>query len=115
MERLSSVKIGYVEHPHHQKTESTKFFRDQIVDLGHELFRIRRDDFTSEIAAKHECLILFQADECISIAAQSGMKTLVIQTCEITVCQNLYVNNSPQSHISANVNLYSRVPDHARL
>ena len=103
------MKIGYVEHPHHQKTESTKFFRDQIVDLGHELFRIRRDDFTSDIAAKYECLILFQADECISIAAQSGMKTLVIPMLDESLMRpsSFFRTTQAIEYISFSINLHN--------
>jgi len=72
------MRIGYVEHPHHQKTNSTNFFINELIDRGFALTRIKRDDFRLREAKTYDFLILFQADECISIASESGVKTLVI-------------------------------------
>jgi glycosyltransferase involved in cell wall biosynthesis len=72
------MRIGYVEHPHHQKSNSTNFFINEFINRGLELTRIKRDDFSLREAKTFDFLILFQADECIAIASESGVKTLVI-------------------------------------
>ena len=72
------MRIGYVEHPHHQKTNSTNFFISEFINRGFELTRIKRDEFNLREAKTFDFLILFQADECISMASESGVKTLVI-------------------------------------
>ncbi len=72
------MRIGYVEHPHHQKTNSTNFFINEFVNRGFSLTRIKRDDFSLKEAKTYDLLVLFQADQCITVASESGVKTLVI-------------------------------------
>ena len=72
------MRVGYVEHPHHQKTNSTNFFITELINRGFTLTRIKRGDFSLKEAKTYDFLILFQADECISMASESGVKTLVI-------------------------------------
>ena len=82
------MRIGYVEHPHHQKTNSTEFFRKEVEALGHELVRIIRDSFTLEIAKEFDRLILFQADSCIPIAVAANKWCLVIPMLDESLSQN---------------------------
>lgn len=82
------MRIGYVEHPHHQKTNSSEFFRKEVESLGHELVRIVRDSFNLEVAKEFDRLILFQADECIPTAIASGKLSLVVPMLDESLIQN---------------------------
>lgn len=81
------MKIAYVEHPHHQKTNSSHFFIEELVNRGHELTRIARDDFNLETANQHDICVLFQADACIPTALRSGKKTMVIPMLDESLSQ----------------------------
>lgn len=82
------MRIAYVEHPHHQKTNSTEFFRKEVESLGHELVRIVRDSFTLETAKEFDRLILFQADDCIPIAVAADKFSLVIPMLDESLARN---------------------------
>jgi hypothetical protein len=82
------MKIAYVEHPHHQKTNSTEFFRKEVESLGHELVRIVRDSFNLETAKEFDRLILFQADDCIPIAVAADKFSLVIPMLDESLTRN---------------------------
>lgn len=82
------MRIAYVEHPHHQKTNSTEFFRKEVESLGHELVRIVRDSFDLKVANDFDRLILFQADDCIPIAVASNKLTLVIPMLDESLSRN---------------------------
>ncbi len=88
MEELPDMRIAYVEHPHHQKTNSTEFFRKEVESLGHELVRIVRDSFDLETAKEFDRLILFQADDCIPIAVASDKLSLVIPMLDESLMRN---------------------------
>ncbi len=77
-----------MEHPHHQKTNSTEFFRKEVESLGHELVRIVRDTFDFETAKEFDRLILFQADDCIPIAVAADKLTLVIPMLDESLMRN---------------------------
>jgi hypothetical protein len=81
------MKIAYVEHPHHQKTNSTHFFIQELINRGNEVNRIPRDSFNLETANDHEICVLFQADACIPIAVESGKKTMVVPMLDETLFQ----------------------------
>jgi|688.fasta_scaffold20424_7 hypothetical protein len=72
------MRIAYVEHPHHQKTNSSEFFRKEVEGFGHELIRIVRDSFNLELAQEFDRIILFQADSCIPIAIAANKFCLVV-------------------------------------
>ena len=82
------MRIAYVEHPHHQKTNSTEFFRKEVSALGHELVRIVRDSFSLELAREFDRLILFQADNCIPIAVEADKLSLVIPMLDESLMRN---------------------------
>jgi glycosyltransferase involved in cell wall biosynthesis len=82
------MRIAYVEHPHHQKTNSTEFFRKEVELLGHDLVRIVREAFTLEMAKEFDRLILFQADDCIPTAVASGKFCLVIPMLDESLMRN---------------------------
>lgn len=82
------MRIAYVEHPHHQKTNSTEFFRKEVESLGHELVRILRDSFNLETAKEFDRLILFQADDCIPIAVAADKFCLVIPMLDESLTRN---------------------------
>lgn len=82
------MRIAYVEHPHHQKTNSTEFFRKEVESLGHELVRIVRDSFNLETAKEFDRLILFQADNCIPIAVAADKFSLVIPMLDESLARN---------------------------
>jgi len=88
MEEFPAMRIAYVEHPHHQKTNSTGFFIKELESLGHELVRIVRHAFNLEIAKEFDRLILFQADECIPIAVAANKFTLVIPMLDESLMRN---------------------------
>jgi hypothetical protein len=88
MEEFPSMRIAYVEHPHHQKTNSTEFFIKEVESLGHELVRIVRDAFSLEAAKEFDRLILFQADECIPIAVAADKLSLVIPMLDESLMRN---------------------------
>ena len=82
------MRIAYVEHPHHQKTNSSAFFRNEVESLGHELVRIARDFFNLETAKEFDRLILFQADDCIPIAVAADKLSLVIPMLDESLARN---------------------------
>lgn len=82
------MRIAYVEHPHHQKTNSTEFFRKEVEGLGHELVRIVRDSFNLEVAQEFDRLILFQADNCIPTAVSADKLSLVIPMLDESLTRN---------------------------
>lgn len=82
------MRIAYVEHPHHQKTNSSEFFRREVEGLGHKLVRIVRDSFSLEIAREFDRLILFQADNCIPIAVAADKLSLVIPMLDESLTRN---------------------------
>ena len=88
MEEFPVMRIAYVEHPHHQKTNSTEFCRKEVESLGHELVRIVRDSFNLETANKFDRLILFQADDCIPIAVEADKLSLVIPMLDESLARN---------------------------
>ena len=88
MEEFPALRIAYVEHPHHQKTNSTEFFIKEVESLGHEIVRIVRDAFSLEVAKEFDRLILFQADECIPIAVAADKQCLVIPMLDESLMRN---------------------------
>jgi hypothetical protein len=82
------MRIAYVEHPHHQKTNSSEFFRREVEGLGHTLVRIVRDSFSLEVAREFDRLILFQADNCIPIAVAADKLSLVIPMLDESLTRN---------------------------
>jgi glycosyltransferase involved in cell wall biosynthesis len=82
------MRIAYVEHPHHQKTNSTEFFRKEVEALGHELVRIVRDSFSLEVAQEFDRIILFQADDCIPIAVAADKLSLVVPMLDESLMRN---------------------------
>ena len=82
------MRIAYVEHPHHQKTNSSEFFRREVEGLGHKLVRIVRDSFSLEMAREFDRLILFQADNCIPIAVAADKLSLVIPMLDESLTRN---------------------------
>ena len=82
------MRIAYVEHPHHQKTNSSEFFRREVEGLGYTLVRIVRDAFSLKIAREFDRLILFQADNCIPIAVAADKLSLVIPMLDESLTRN---------------------------
>lgn len=96
------MNLAYVEHPHHQITNSTTFLLDKLAQFGFSITRIKRDDFSLELARYFDYIVLFQSDSQIKIAAESKIKTLVVPMLDeaLSRSSNFYISNENIQYLS---------------